>query len=274
MKVVSIDDVPVEERQHVREGVFRIQTLLTGDPDSPGNFALMLSALPDTYESPRHRHNFDQFRYQLKGSFDFASDGKMKPGSIAYFPEGTHYGPQSSNEPNLTLVLQFGGASRSGYMSMEQYEKGMQELSEKGSFAKGVYTYYKEDGTKVNQDAFEAVWEQVNGRRLEYPKQRYQRPVFMEPENFSWVGIGDGIERKLLGVFSELGTRACMYRLQTGAAMQLEDNSLYFIEEGSGRTDGHGYTRHTSIQTLIGEEPRLEAETQSRLLQLGLPKFD
>jgi len=274
MKVIAIDDIPVEERQHVREGVFRIQTILDGDPDSPGNFALMLASLPDTYDSPRHRHNFDQFRYQLKGKFDFASDGKMQPGSIAYFPEGTHYGPQTSNEPSLTLVLQFGGASRSGYLSMQQYEKAMQELSQKGTFARGVYTYYKGDGKKVNQDAFEAVWEQVSGRPLEYPKQRYQRPVFMEPEHFNWIAIDEGVERKLLGVFSELGTRACLYRLQPGGALQLEENSLYFIEQGSGRINGNGYTRHTSIQTLIGEEPRLEAETQTQLLQLGLPKFD
>ena len=90
MKVVHIDNVPVEEIQHVREGVFRSRRLLTGDPNSPGNFALQLVNTPETYYSPRHRHNFDQVRYQIEGDFDFTSDGKMHPGDIGYFPEGTH----------------------------------------------------------------------------------------------------------------------------------------------------------------------------------------
>lgn len=91
MQVIPIEDVAVEERQHIREGVFRIQHILAGESDTLGNFALMLSSLPDTYYSPRHRHNFDQFRYQIEGDFD--SDGEMKPGSLGYFPEGTYYGP-------------------------------------------------------------------------------------------------------------------------------------------------------------------------------------
>ncbi len=275
MQVIDINGVPVQERPHVREGVFRIQHIAAGEPNTPGNFALMLSSLPDTYYSPRHRHNFDQVRYQIEGDFDFDSDGAMKPGSVAYFPEGTRYGPQSSNTASLTLVLQFGGASGSGYVSPQQYEQAMQELSQKGTFEKGVYTTYKEDGTKVNQDAFEAVWEQVNGKKLVYPEQRYLRPVFMEPDHFHWVGLPDqsGVERKLLGVFSELGTRLAMYRIEQGAGLGLDGNSLFFVIHGTGNVEGNDYARHTTIQTLPDEAMRITAGSETELLQMGLPGF-
>ena len=166
MRVIDINSVPLKEIPHIREGVFRSRKLLTGTECSPGNFALQLVTTPETYYSPRHRHNFDQVRYQIEGDFDFAADGKMKPGTIAYFPEGTHYGPQSSKQKSLTLVLQFGGASGSGYLSSEQYARAAAELAKVGSFEKGVFTRTGEDGAKVNQDAYEAVWEQVNGRKL------------------------------------------------------------------------------------------------------------
>ncbi len=122
VQVISLESVPLVERPNIREGTLRTRRLLTGEPGTPGNFSLQLSSTP-TYYSPRHRHNFDQVRFQLQGDFDFATDGIMKPGCVAYFPEGTYYGPQSGPLPSETLVLQFGGASGSGYLSAEQFEQ-------------------------------------------------------------------------------------------------------------------------------------------------------
>lgn len=276
MQVIDIDTIPEEEIPHVRQGVFRSRKLLTGEEGGPGNFALQLVSLPETYDSPRHRHNFDQVRYQIEGEFDFGSDGKMHPGSIAYFPEATRYGPQTGRERSLTLVLQFGGASGSGYISAEQYARAMEELSREGSFEKGVYTRTGEDGGRVNQDAYEAVWERVNDRRLVYPKQRYARPVFMEPENFDWVAIPDqtGVLCKLLGVFSERGTRIALYRLQAGSSLPLEDNAIYFVDDGSGEVDGRPYGKYTTIRLEAGEGAVATVAAESVFLQLGLPRFD
>ena len=276
MKVVHIDNVPVEEIQHVREGVFRSRRLLTGDPNSPGNFALQLVNTPETYYSPRHRHNFDQVRYQIEGDFDFTSDGKMHPGDIGYFPEGTHYGPQDSKSSSFTLVLQFGGASGSGYISTEQYENARKELLKTGSFEKGVFTRVGEDGKKINKDAYEAVWEQVNGRPLVYPRQRYARPVFMEPEHFDWVPLDGqpGVSRKLLGVFSERRIRIARYRIEAGASLSLEDNAIYFIESGGGRVDGSTFEKHGVVYLDNKDNAVVTAEVTTELLQLGLPYFE
>ena len=276
MQVIDIATVPEEEIPHVRQGVFRSRRLLTGEAGSAGNFALQLVTTPVTYDSPRHRHNFDQVRYQIEGEFDFGPDGKMHPGSIAYFPEATHYGPQTGRGRSLTLVLQFGGASGSGYISTEQYARAMEELSREGSFEKGVYTRTGEDGGRINQDAYEAVWERVNGRRLKYPKQRYARPVFMEPENFDWVAVPEhpGVQRKLLGVFSERGTRIALFRLQAGASLPLEDNAIYFVDAGGGEVDGRPYGKYTTIHLEPGEDAVATAAAESEFLQLGLPRFD
>ena len=276
MRVIDINSVPLKEIPHIREGVFRSRKLLTGTECSPGNFALQLVTTPETYYSPRHRHNFDQVRYQIEGDFDFAADGKMKPGTIAYFPEGTHYGPQSSKQKSLTLVLQFGGASGSGYISTEQYARAAAELAENGSFEKGVYTRTGKDGGRINQDAYEAVWEQVNGRKLVYPKQRYDAPVFMEPAAFRWLPLTEhpGVSHKLLGVFSECETRIALYQLQSGASLPLQDNAIYFVDEGCGRADGRDYEKYTTLYLSPGEHGTATARADSVLLQLGLPRLD
>ena len=276
MRVIDINSVPLKEIPHIREGVFRSRKLLTGTECSPGNFALQLVTTPETYYSPRHRHNFDQVRYQIEGDFDFAADGKMKPGTIAYFPEGTHYGPQSSKQKSLTLVLQFGGASGSGYISSEQYDRAAAELAKVGSFEKGVFTRQREDGGKINQDAYEAVWEQVNGRKLVYPKRRYAGPVLMELAGFSWVPVAEqpGVSRKLLGVFSEREVRIAQYHLEASASLPLQDNAIYFVENGSGTANGSGYEKYSTLYLQPGESGTVTAQSESVILQLGLPYLD
>ncbi len=276
VRVVSLETVPLVERAHVREGLFRSRRLLIGAPRTAGNFSLQLVSTPNSYQSPRHRHNFDQVRYQIEGDFDFGPDGKMRPGSIAYFPEATHYGPQSSTGPSLTLVLQFGGASGDGYISSEEYEQAMQELATVGTFAKGVYTRLKSDGRKLNQDAYEAVWEKVNGRPLDYPPQRYARAIFTEPDHFRWVPVTShaGVSLKLLGIFSERRVKLALFRIEAGARLELEDASLYFVRSGTGAAGEEKIERHTTIHVPRGEHAAAIAGDTLELLQLGLPRFD
>jgi len=282
VEVISLASVPLIERAHVREGVFRSRRILNGIPGTPGNFSLQLGVTPNYY-SPRHRHNFDQIRYQLDGEFDFAVDGVMKPGSIAYFPEGTYYGPQSSAAPNSTLVLQFGGASGSGYISPEQYERASAALAKHGTFAKGVYTRLRPDGSKINKDAYEAVWEEVHGRPLVYPRERYQHPVFMDPESFAWTTLEGrpGVSLKQLGQFSERRTRIVFLKVEPGTALDLEENSIYFVSRGLGKVSWEhdrgpaNFGRHATIYLAPGDHAALlSAETEPvELLHIGLPHF-
>jgi hypothetical protein len=265
VKVIPFEKLKLEERGHARGGVFRFYDVLRGREGAPDNFFLSLSVLGGDFVSPRHRHNFDQVRFQLEGDFDFAADGKMHPGSLAYFPEGTRYGPQKAlSDKSLTLVLQFGGASGNGYMSEDQFQQGLVELKSKGTFKDGVFTREKPEGGRVNQDAYEAVWEHVNGRELQYSPERYTRAVFMEPENFAWVS-----NTKLLGVFNERGTKLAFHRIDAGARLALDDNSLYFVCSGKG----DGWQRWTTIYVDAGERTELRSTERAEVLQMGLTRF-
>jgi hypothetical protein len=272
--VIDVESVPLIEREHVREGAFFSRRLLAGERGAPGNFSLQLVSTPQGYYAPRHRHNFDQVRYQIEGEFDFDSDGKMGPGSVAYFPEGTYYGPQSSVSKSLTLVLQFGGASRSGYLSSEEYERAMMELCAVGTFSKGVFTRIEKDGRKTNKDAYQAVWEHARERPLVYPPPRYGRPVFMSPPQFTWVPLSDhvGVSRKCLGEFSECSTRLALYQIEPGSRLPLERRSIYFALKGAGTVSGEPFARFATIYVQEDEQASAAASAQTELLQLGLPK--
>ena len=270
--------VPLESRQltqaenQIREGVIKAYRLIEGVP-GPANFALKLVNIAGKFHSPRHRHNFDQIRFQIEGEFDYAADGHFEPGSVGYFPEGTRYGPQTSDGDTWNLLLQFGGASGSGYTSESEEDRAAAALKQHGSFDKGVYTYLKPDGTKVNQDAYEALWEHIHGRPLVYPKPRYDKPVFMKSQNFDWLPVSNqpGVASKVLGVFSERETTIRMLRVDAAATLSLQADSFYFLMQGAGKVAGQACSRHTTIRTEAGEQGTFTAEAETTLLQLHVP---
>ncbi len=273
--------VPIETRElttsatQLRQGVIKAYRLIEGEPGL-GNFALRLVNIAGDFLSPRHRHNFDQFRMQLEGTYDYAADGKFTPGAVGYFPEGVYYGPQTSSGDTWNLLLQFAGASRSGYTSEEEGNRAADELKTRGTFEKGVYTTYRDDGKKVNKDAYEAVWEHVHGRKLEYPKPRYEKPVFLHADHFDWrpaPGVS-GVAHKPLGSFTECEASAALYRVDPGTSLPLSGRALYFVLRGSGSISGSAVARHTSCYLLASETAALHASEELELVRLGLPKIE
>ena len=273
--------VPIETRElttsatQLRQGVIKAYRLIEGEPGL-GNFALRLVNIAGDFLSPRHRHNFDQFRMQLEGTYDYGPDGKFTPGSVGYFPEGVYYGPQTSSGDTWNLLLQFAGASRSGYTSEAEGNRAADELKTRGTFEKGVYTTYRDDGKKVNKDAYEAVWEHVHGRKLEYPQPRYEKPVFLRADRFDWQpapGLA-GVAHKPLGAFTECQASAALYRVDLGASLPLSGRALYFVLRGSGSVGDSPVARHTSCYLLAGEAAALKASEELELVRLGLPKIE
>jgi hypothetical protein len=273
--VVNITDVPVVERNHARAGLFHSQSLLHGPEGTPENFYLQLSHLHNDFFSPRHRHNFDQVRVQLVGDASFTRDGVMRPGTIGYFPEGVYYGPQENAGESRTLVLQFGGASGGGYISEERFQQGVEELKAFGTFEKGVFHRPKEDGGRKNQDAYEAVWEHIHGRRMEYPKSEHAEPVFMDPANFAWEEEPGtpGVRRKLLGVFSARQLRISILGLAAGASAQLAPTSIAFVLQGRGRTGDQEWRQHATLRTGETADTIIAAES-SEVLELHIPHLN
>src|SRR5258708_5043062 len=105
MDIVKYEQAALHTRGvNHREGSFRYKDLGQGTPGRPENFYLRMVWTEGDFFSPRHMHNFDQVRVQIKGKFSFDKDGTMQPGCIGYFPEGTPYGPQASAEDTGQLA--------------------------------------------------------------------------------------------------------------------------------------------------------------------------
>jgi hypothetical protein len=270
VKIIHLDDIDLIVRKTVRSEI-DYRCLLTGTPGSVGNFKLILGTTHADYTTPRHRHNFDQIRFQLGGRFDYDGLGAMTPDMVGYFPEGTPYGPSASGEDSKILLLQYAGASGGAYLADTEYNVSIAALKQRGTFHEGIYTEIGADGRKRNKDGYEAVWENAFNRPIIYAKPRYDQPVFMRPENFSWVGQAQGVSYKLLGDFSERRSRIGFLGLAAGARHRLDSHSLYFVVSGEGRIGGQDWRAQTTIHIDAAEQADIEADTDAEIFHIGLP---
>jgi hypothetical protein len=116
------------------------------------------------------------------------------------------------------MVLQFGGASGSGYLSVAEREAANDALKQKGEFRNGVFTYYDDKGQRHNQDASEACFEYATGRKLTFAPPRYEDVIVMNPSAYAWINRGiSGVRTKWLGSFTERNARIGFIRIDRGA---------------------------------------------------------
>jgi hypothetical protein len=275
MKIVQGDELQWERGLEYRGGIFHFKRLLEGETTGIDNFQLSLGRPGGGFYSPRHHHNFEQVRFQLEGELDFARDGKMKAGMVGYFPEGMFYGPQSQDADTLpmTVVLQCGGASGSGYLSRNEIKAGMDALKAEGEFKDGVFRRFKDVPGKRNMDGYQAIWEAANKRPMVYPQPRYSRPFMMDPANYNWVPVADmpGVAEKPLGVFTERRTEAAFLRLDPGATYEAGGRSIFFVVTGAGMVAGQPFRHLTTIFVERGERATFTAQQGAEMLRLGLP---
>lgn len=279
MKIVRKEDLKSigAERKRVRPGSLEVTRLMVGAPGTAGNFYFTLGSTQSDYHTPRHRHNFEQIRVQLRGEFDYERDGTMTEGTVGYFPEGTFYGPSRSGDGSVILLLQFGGASGSGYMSHDEYAEGLTSLSQRGTFHDGIYTWLDSNGKKHNKDGYEAVWKESRQIELKYPKTRYEKPVFMHPENFSWQPSfgGAGVEFKRLGTFSEREVRLGLVKIDAGTTTsELPGETLYFVLSGKGAAAGEAWHAESAFQLGRNETVEIRATDAAEFFYIGLPNLD
>jgi hypothetical protein len=276
MKIVHGDELPLARGLQHRGGTFHYQNVLEGEAGTLGNFQLNFGHLESDFFSPRHRHNFEQYRFMLEGTFDFARDGKMTPGMFGYFPEGVSYGPQTCAGKCMAAVLQFGGASGSGYLARKELHAGMADLKTLGEFKDGVFRRREDVEGKRNMDGYQAIWEHVNKRPMVYPKPRYETPFFMDPANFDWVPVegAPGVAEKPLGTFTERRNQARQLRLNAGVSQALDGRGIYIVLGGTGTVDGQAYRRLTTVYLDKNETAPFAAAEATQLLHFGLPNLD
>jgi hypothetical protein len=254
------------------------KTLLTGEEGTLDNFRLYFVRQTGEVDIPRHKHNFDQIRVCLEGGRqNFGANKWIAPGELAYFPEGTPYGPERSNNERLSMTLQFGGASGNGFVGSARLHQAMDEMRAFGNFEKGIFIRSGDlaPGQKRNQDSFEAIWEHVNKRKLVYPRARYGEPILMKPANFEWENVEGqfGLATKELGAFcGHLQIR--IVKLAAGARATLPARGgiqVGFVLQGEGAVNGQELRKYSA---LFGrEEFTLESRNGIELLLIGLPVF-
>ena len=274
MQIVQGDEMPLDaEASSVRAGTLKKWPFLVGEPGTPGNFKFGLFHQSGDFFSPRHRHNFDQFRFQIEGECDFDRNGRMKPGILGYFPEGAYYGPQSSQGPNLVAVVQFGGPSGSGYLAQRQVDLAYETMKQFGTFERGIFRRNEGVPGKKNMDSFQAVWEFANQRPMVYPKPQYADPILMNPEAFRWQPLSGapGVEEKALGTFTDCNIRCGRYRLSPGSSYVAGGRGLFMALSGTGSVEGVPMRRYTSAYLKDGEQATFRADQTAEILLLGLP---
>jgi hypothetical protein len=263
----------------MREGVLELKILLTGQDGSKNNYVIMKNRTgTGGWTTPRHRHNFDQLRFILKGTYPYAKGKVMPEGSVGYFPESVHYGPQDRPEGLEMVTFQFGGASGQGFLSVSDREAANDVLQKKGQFKNGVFTYYDEHGKRHNQDGSEACFEEATGQKLTFSKPRYNDLVLMDPDSYEWVPSDiPGVSTKLLGAFTERKCQVSFTRIEAGATLPVGEQpsiELMFLSKGLVSVNGLEYEPHSAFEFSAKEGPiNIRAVEESEFLSLILPQF-
>jgi quercetin dioxygenase-like cupin family protein len=283
MNIAHDESTPWGPARNLRGGRIVFKELLRGAEKTPTNFSLVIADTDLTFKSPRHRHNFDQVRITLEGSTNFGPRHNIEVGDVAYFPEGTSYGPQDQElckKGSVAMVIQFGGASRNGYMSQRELFEGQEKMRAYGDFEGGVFRRKAAapDG-RMNQDAYEAVWEYQTGLPLEYPKPRMTEPVHFRAASLPWAEVEGqrGVQWKELGSFTERHIRLACLKLEGGATFSppaQPQERILFVTEGAGRFgSGEPWSKHTAAHLNANEAPTMTASAPTEALILFLPRF-
>ena len=210
------------------------------------------------YGTPRHKHIFDQYRYNLTGKRQI-KDGFLEAGEVAFYPEGVFYGPQMQEEECTGLGLQFQGFSGIPYLTHQQLRDARKAMLAEGAvFKNGVYTKIFPDGRKINKDSHLALTEYVTGKKVEFPLGRFEKPIVMRPQAHHWVGDRklDGVAHQRLGTFGGSGIR--FTKLEPGAripARHEDDAEIRYLVEGSieygGKTWQGGKTKDVGTYMFV-----------------------
>ncbi|KAJ5612482.1 hypothetical protein N7510_005676 [Penicillium lagena] len=216
------------------------KNLFRGEDGTPENYYLALARQRDFY-SPRHKHNFDQFRYAVRNDVSIGPDMLLREGELCYHPEAVHYGPQKDEGGDRdVLVLQFGGASKQGYLSFDQLATAQAALKEKGRFEGGRYYADSDGAASEGKDGYETLWEYYNHRPLVYAEPRFDKPIIVKPKGFDWkpyTSAGQGVFKKTLGVFTERETCVQIVKIVAGNKwhVRVQDAiQLLYVLQGKG----------------------------------------
>jgi hypothetical protein len=281
MQINHSSTAPDYNAGELRTGKLETKVLAVGKEGALDCYRMSLETAREEggWLTPRHRHNVDQIRFQIEGEWVFGKGQLLRPGMVSYFPESIHYGPQDRQQGSKTLLCQFGGASRNGFMTPRERRKGYDDLIQKGRFENGAYTWIDEKGQKHNQEAYEAVWEHMHGRKIAYAPPRYDSVVNMYPESYVYVADPEqpGVAFKWVGCFTENLVRIGFIRVEPGATLTIGLHTapqVFYLWKGAISHNGKVYGPETGFAVEAKEGPiELTGLEQTELYTIQLPTF-
>jgi hypothetical protein len=258
-----------------RGGGVHFLSLLQGEENTPNNFHLTLVYAND-YVAPRHRHNFDQVRIVLDGTFGFDREMTQEAGMLGYFTEGTYY-TQKSVGQSTTLLLQSGGASGTGYMSDTQLRTAVEKLKSKGEFNNGIFTWNDSNGKKHNQDGYEAAWELVRNKKITYPKPLFEQPILWRSDRFDWEPTKQrGVEIRRFAEFTNKQLCLAQISINAGSRCSIsakERETLLYCIDGEAKIGSESLGSISSVHLLRGEDIEIHALEKTQFYVFGLMNF-
>lgn len=172
----------------------------------------------DEYYSPVHRHNFDQTRYVVEGEIDFGHELIARDGDFVYFPASTHYGITVRSEGCLVFTVQTHGPDWAYFPTRAEAGEGTRALQKISEVDREVGVVRWPDGRV--QDTYEALWENLTGRPMEYPTPRYTTPCLIRSLGFAWRPTSQkGVRVQTLASFNGVGPAASKLSIDTGASL-------------------------------------------------------
>ncbi|GAA2592768.1 hypothetical protein GCM10010399_24240 [Dactylosporangium fulvum] len=221
------------------------------------------------FTAPRHRHNFDQFRFTISGEPDYGQGQVSSAGGVAFFPAGAHYGPERFEAAEILLVQW-----SEHWVTREKSDAAFTEMEKSGTFKEGYYVTADADGNEVRHDATNAIWEAVNGQPLVYPVPRYPQPVLMNPEGFAWR-VDDGVRRKDLGHLTENDFNVQQYQWDADGLVPLpaERTQMVWLMSGEVEVENRKLGARTIVISDFGESHALVGVTpgEAMVFDFGAP---
>ena len=275
-----------------RGGTVERQHIFTDSAEDGLNFRLFISRYmggEGAFESPRHHHGFQQIRWSESGTVNYAPDGNIPEGDLAYFPRGAYYGPQVK-DAGVSLLLQFGFGAELSVRSVESYRRGdhitqlrtnIEKVQTRGRIENGVFIDVDPETREERRRDAGEVLAREEGRALEIPHARYESAVLIHPGAFEYHQISQGLDMRRLGYFFDQSgpngdLRLHQARLYEGGSLKLGSDRAqiaWSISDGL-MIANEPKPRLTFLYSPRGEEAFVEGVDGVELLIIEFPRLD
>jgi len=139
MKIVQLEDAPLVRGLEHRGGTFHSRTTAEGTPGTAGQFQVFVEQARHRLFRPAPPAQFRSVPLHDRGRVRLWPRWSIESRDAGLLSGRRAYGPQVNNTEIYCAVLQFGGASGSGYLLPREVKAGMEELKAFGTFKDGIF---------------------------------------------------------------------------------------------------------------------------------------